>query len=151
MMDKSSVPERLRSFSYYYAILQLFHLTFITRAGIIFISRGQIPFPAQPPMSGWANETIPFLFGMGVVDAVAAGMTLYAFWALISKEEFLIKVWVLSINIALTSAIVFCFGTIPSSAWETNPIGYGILGLVFTPLFVYYVCLMRFWISFKPS
>jgi hypothetical protein len=144
-MDSKFLPGRLKKFSYYYAILQLCHLTLLTRAAIIYLSGGQIPFPAQPPVSGWAIETIPFLVGMGAVDALAAGLAIYGGWSLISQGVFLDKLWVISLNIALVSAIVFCFGTIPSGAWGTNAIGYGILAISFTPLFVYYVCLMRFW------
>ena len=145
-MAAELVSRRLRFYSYYYAVMQLSHLILLTRAGAIYLSGGQIPFPAQPPVGGWAVETIPFLLGMGTVDALAAGMALTAGWILISKGEFLINLWIISLTIALTSAIVFCFGTIPSGAWGTNLVGYSVLGIVFAPLFVYYVCLIRFWV-----
>ena len=144
-MDTKSLPGELRKFSYYYAILQLCHLTLLSRAGIMYLSGSKIPFPAQPPIGGWAIETIPFLLGMGAVDALAAGLALYGGWSLIARGEFLVKLWVISLNIALVSAVVFCFGTIPSGAWGVNPLGYGILAIVAAPLFVYYVRFMRFW------
>ena len=144
-MDTKTLPVRLRLLSYYYSILQLCHLIFLSRAGFIYLSGGQIPFPAQPPPGGWASETIPFLLGMGAVDAFAAGMALYAGWILITKAVFEEKIWVLSLNIAISSAIVFCFGTIPTGTWGANSVGYGILGVVFAPLPFYYAYLMRFW------
>ena len=144
-MDTQSLPGRLRMFSYYYAILQLCHLTLLTRAAYMFLSSSQIPFPAQPPLGGWTIEIIPFLLGLGAVDALAAGLALYGGWSLVARGEFLVKLWVISLNTALVSAIVFCFGTIPSGAWGTNPLGYGILVIVVAPLFVFYVSLMGFW------
>ena len=144
-MDTQSLPGNLRKFSYYYVILQLCHFTLLTRGAFIYLSGSQIPFPAQPPLGGWAIETIPFLLGMGAVDALAAGMAIYGGWNLIARGEFKVKLWVISLNIALVSAIIFCFGTMPSGAWGANPLGYGILAIMFAPLLVYYVCLMRFW------
>ncbi len=144
-METESLPGRLRKFSCYYAILQLCHLTLLTRAAFTYLSRSHIPFPALPPVGGWAIETIPFLLGMGAVDALAAGLAIYGGWILITRGEFLVNLWVISLNIALVSAIIFCFGTLPSGAWGANPLGYGILAIVFAPLFVFYVCLMRFW------
>ncbi len=144
-MDVKTLPSRLEKFSYYYAILQICHLTLLTWAGIRYLSGGQISFPAQPPVGGWAIETIPFLLGMGAADALAAGLALFSGWRLITRGEFLVKLWVISLCIAMTSAIIFCFGTIPSGAWQANPLGYGILAIAFAPLFVYYIYLMRFW------
>jgi hypothetical protein len=146
-MDAESLPERLRKFSCYYAILQLCHLTLLTRAAFMYLSGSHIPFPALPPVGGWAIETIPFLLGMGAVDALAAGLALYGGWILIARGEFLVNLWVISLNIALVSAIIFSFGTIPSGAWGANLLGYGILAIVFAPLLVYFVYLMRFWIQ----
>ena len=146
-MDSKSLPDRLKKLSYYYSILQICHLTLLTRATFMYLFRGHIPFPALPPVGGWAIETIPFLLGMGAVDAMAAGLALYGGWILIARGEFLVKLWVISLNIALVSAIIFCFGTIPSGAWEANPLGYGVLAIMFAPLLVYYVCLIRFWIQ----
>jgi len=150
-MDTKSLPGRIRKFSYYYAILQLCHLTLLMRGTFMYLSGRQIPFPAQPPVGGWAIETIPFLLGMGAVDALAAGLAIYGGWSLIARGEFLVKLWVISLTIALVSAIVYCFGTFPSGAWGANPLGYGILAIVFAPLFVFYVCLMRFWTRSSPN
>ena len=145
-MDIKTNSLGLRRFSLYYSVMQLSHLVLLTRAGIIFLSGGQIPFPAQPPIGGWEKETIPFLLGMGAMDGLAAVMAIYSGWVLFTKKEFLINIWAVSLTIAITSAIIFCFGTFPSGAWEDNLLGYGTLAVVFSPLFVYYVQLIRIWI-----
>jgi len=144
-MDSKPIPKWIGLLARYYAVLQLFHLSFLTRAAILYSSTGRIPFPAQPAGSSWAVETVPFLFGMGAVDAVAAGMALFAGWKLIFRTQFQTPLWVISINTALTSAVIFCFGTLPSGAWQANPLGYGILAVVFSPLFAFYVMLMLYW------
>ncbi len=148
-MASEKITRSLRYLAYYYALLQLSHLIFLTRAGSIYYSSGQMVFPAQPPAGGWSVETIPYLLGMGAVDALAAGLALYAGWVLRFRNIFLMKIWVISLTVALTSAVIFCFGTIPSGAWWINPIGYGLLGLFFAPLFLYYVSLLRF--LFRPE
>jgi hypothetical protein len=144
-MDPKPLPKWIGFLSKYYAVLQIFHLTFLTRAAILYSSTGRIPFPAQPPDNGWLSDTIPFLFGMGAVDAVAAAMALFAGWKLFFRNQFQTPLWVISLNTAITSALIFCFGTLPSGAWGANPLGYGVLAVVFSPLFLYSVLLMKFW------
>jgi len=143
-MDTSEIPKSLVRLAKYYTILQLFHITFLTRAGIIYLTESRIPFPAQPPPGGWGTETIHFLFGMGVTDGLAAGLTLYAGWKLIRKAIFLSKIWAVSITIAMTSAVIFCFGTLPSGAWQTNTLGYGIVALVFSPLLIFFLIFIKY-------
>ena len=150
-MDPKPLPRWIGILARYYAVLQLFHLTFLTRAAILYNSTGRIPFPAQPAGSSWAVETVPFLFGMGAVDAVAAGMALYAGWKLFFKSRFQTPLWVISLNTAMTSALIFCFGTVPSGAWQAHLLGYGVLAIVFSPLFVFYVLLMFFWTRERPN
>jgi len=147
MMDTSSITPRLKGLAKYYTVLQLFHITFLSRAGFIYLTKGRIPFPAQPPQNGWAVETIPFLFGMGAVDALAAGLAFYAGWKMFKNSVFLPNIWAISITIAMTSAVIYCFGTLPSGAWQTNPIGYGIVVLAFSPLLVLFICFFRFWLK----
>jgi hypothetical protein len=143
-MDNKPISVGLRRFSLYYSLLQICHLVLLTRAGAIFLTDGKIPFPAQPPIGGWASQTIPFLLGMGFMDGLAAVLAIYAGWVLITKRMFLDKLWAISLTIAITSAIVYCFGTLPSGAWIRHPLGYGSLGIAFAPLFVYYVYLMKY-------
>lgn len=146
-MDISGIPPRLKGLVKYYSILQIFHITFLTRAGIIYLMDGRIPFPAQPPQNGWATETVPFLFGMGAVDALAACLAFYAGWMMIKNSIFLPNIWAVSITIAMTSAVIYCLGTLPSGAWQANPLGYGIVALAFSPLLVLASIFFRFWLK----
>ncbi len=145
-MDSGSPPARLGWFLRYYALLQLFHLTFLIRAGFIYLSSNQIPFPAQPPAGGWQSQTIPFLIALGALDAIAAGLALFAGWRLIFGSVFSPDIWMISISIALTSAVIYCIGTLPSGAWGTNPLGYGIVVILFSPLTILGLDLWKFWI-----
>jgi hypothetical protein len=146
-MDKQAIPIRIIQLSKYYAFLQIFHVLFLARAGLIFILQGEMPFPAQPPPGGWVPETIPFMFGMGFMDALAAGIAIYAGWMLIKRDHYQLPLWIISIHIALSSAVVYCFGTMPSGAWLAHPIGYGIVALLFSPLIFLFIYLVRFWVK----
>jgi hypothetical protein len=144
-MDSTPLPKGLRRLLNYYSLLQFLHILFLSRAGLIFLTQGRIPFPAQPPVTGWEVETIPFLFGMGAVDALAAGLALFAGWKMVKDSEFYQNIWLISICIAATSAIIYCIGTLPSGAWQANPVGYGIVVVVFSPLVILVVQFLRFW------
>jgi hypothetical protein len=144
-MDSSNLPKSFRRLLNYYSLLQFSHIFFLSRAGLIFLTQGRIPFPAQPPAAGWEAETIPFLFGMGAVDALAAGLALYAGWKMAKDSVFYHNIWFISVCIAATSAVIYCFGTLPSGAWQANPIGYGIVAFVFSPLLILVIQFIRIW------
>jgi hypothetical protein len=146
-MESASLPKVLRQLLSYYTFLQFTHIIFLSRAGLIYLTTGRIPFPAQPPITGWAAETIPFLFGMGAVDALAAGLALFAGWKLVKDSKFLQNVWIISISIAVSSAVIYIFGTLPSGAWQANPIGYAIVTLVFSPLLILVILFVRIWLT----
>jgi hypothetical protein len=135
---------RLKFLAGYYGILQSLHLIMLTRAGLIFLLSGNIPYPALPPAAGWSSQELPYLFGMGGMDAGAACLGIFAAFYFIKNDRFVARYWVLSLGIALTSAIIFTVGTFPSGAWHDHPLAYGSLVIFFSPLFLLFVDVFSF-------
>jgi hypothetical protein len=127
----------------YYGILQSAHLISLVRAGWIWTATNQMVFPAPPPQGGWAPETIPFLFGMGLVDALAAFLGI-AYVGLAFREKTPeSSLGLISLTSALTSAFVFVAGTFSAGAWCANPAAYGALVVLFSPLIPLYAVFLR--------
>jgi hypothetical protein len=127
----------------YYCLLQITHLFFLSRAGLIVVTAGRYPFPASPPVDGWNDQVIPFLIAMGGLDALAAALTLAAGYREFILDQSSTPMWLISLTAALTSALIFTAGTWIGGAWHANPWEYGLLVPFFTPLFVLYGLLVR--------
>jgi len=127
----------------FYGFLQTMHLFFLGRAGFILLKTGNVPFPASPPPGGWDASVIPFLMGMAAADVVAASLGIYFAYSLFIKNKFKPLAGVISLTIALSSAIVYLIGTLPAGAWVYNPISYLIVIMVFSPIIPLYVLLVR--------
>jgi len=130
-------------FAVYYGILQSLHLLFLARAGFIMVDTGAIPFPAPPPEIGWSTQVIPFLLAMGALDAAAAFLGIFSTIVLVRKNQLESRPWMLSLVIALTSALIFAVGTFASGAWLDHPIAYGILLVFFSPIFPLFIMILR--------
>jgi hypothetical protein len=104
-------------------------------AGLLLLSTGTVPFPALPPANGWSAQVIPFLLGMGALDGAAAGLDVFAAISLFIKNSFDSRLWMISLGIALTSAIIFTVGTLASGAWNDHSLAYVLLVIFFSPLF----------------
>ena len=144
MSSPNHFPQRLEFLAGYYGILQVSHLTLISRAGWILVSTGKMIFPALPPADGWSPQVLPFLVGMGVLDAIAAGLGIYCVFSLFTRKHVDIRYWMTSLGIALTSAMIFTIGTINSGSWQEHPTAYGLLGVFFFPLFPLFINLFRY-------
>lgn len=127
----------------YYGILQICHLGALTRASMIFMVKEKMVFPASPPAGGWTGQVIPFLLGMGAVDAVAAGLGVFYAWNKMRKQKGVDRLGVISLTAAITSALVFGAGTIASGAWTDHTLEYVIMLILFTPLLPLYISLLR--------
>jgi hypothetical protein len=144
-MERNGLFEgRVLPLSLYYAALQLMHFCLLTRAGIVYLTSGRIPFPAFPPPGGWPEPAIPFLLGMGIVDGLAAILTVYLAVRYLVKKQYAVGPWLVTLSAALSSAAVFCFGTLPSGSWSADPLGYGSLVVFFSPLPFLFFYLLRF-------
>ncbi len=138
MGNKIDANQALRLLLGYYCLLQIAHLFFLSRAGLIVITEGRYPFPASPPVSGWNAQVIPFLLAMGGLDALAAALTLTAGYREFILDQSSDYLWLISLTAALTSALIFTAGTWVGGAWDANPREYGLLVPIFAPLFVGY-------------
>lgn len=124
MSSPNHFPQRLEFLAGYYVILQVSHLALISRAGWILVSTGKVIFPDIPPADGLSPQVLPFLVGMEVLDAIAAGLGIYCVFSLFTRKHVDIKYWMTSLGIALTSAMIFTIGTINSSSWQEHPMAY---------------------------
>ncbi len=143
MSSKNPFSRLLILFAVYYGILQSLHLLFLARAGFILVNTGAIPFPAPPPEVGWSNQVIPFFLAMGGLDAAAALLGIFSVIILVRKNQFDSRPWILSLGIALTSALIFAVGTFASGAWMDHPIAYGILIVFFSPIFPLFIMILK--------
>ena len=127
----------------YYGILQSLHLVALIRAGAILLLEGGSPFPILPPPGGWADQTLPFLLGLGATDAVGIILGMIFAYRAVIQDNFNRRLGVISLTIFITGAIVFAAGTFPSGAWGTHPVAYGTMAILFAPTVVLYIWLLR--------
>jgi len=142
-MNRMNEKNRFKYLAGYYGILQLIHIFFLGRAGLTLLRYGTVPFPASPPPDGWDAVVIPFLMGMAAADVIAASLGIYFSYSLLIKSKFKPVAGIISLTIALSSAIVYLVGTLPSGAWVQNPLSYLIVLLAFSPIVPLYFLLVR--------
>ena len=133
-MNNKKTNRWIKVLTGYYGFLQLAHLFFLGRAGLILFQTGSVPFPASPPPGGWPVEVLPFLMGMAAADVIAAGLGIYFSLSLLVKKQLRPLIGIISLSIALASAVVYLVGTLPSGAWLKNPISYLVVMVVFSPI-----------------
>jgi len=133
----------LQTLILYYGILQSVHLLALLRAGYLFSRLNRMPFPAPPPPGGWAPQTVPFLIGMGLVDAVAIILALIFAYMWLSRRQLLARLGLISLTIAGASAAIFAIGTFAGGAWAAHPLAYGVMVILFAPLLPLFVLLAR--------
>ena len=143
MSERTGNDRWIKNLAIYYGLLQTVHMGFLMRAGRILLSSGRMPFPASPPGGGWNPQLLPFFIGMGIVDAIAAGIGLYFLYLLIVKQTVKLSIGIISLTLALSSGLVFLIGTIASGAWNQHFGEYLILVLVFIPVILFYISLLR--------
>ena len=143
MSDLKTFSPGFRYLAGYYGILQTVHIFLLARAGLYLLSTGTVLFPALPPANGWSAQVIPFLLGMGALDGAAAGLGVFSAISLFGKKHFDSRIWILSLGIALTSAIIFTAGTLASGAWNYHPLAYILLVIFFSPLFPLFYKIFR--------
>lgn len=133
-----------RYLSAYYGILQITHLMVLGRASVIYVQTNVLPFPASPPPQGWSPQVIPFLFGLGVVDAIAAGLGVFWAASILLTHKMDEALWgQISLSVAISSALVFAVGTITTGAWLNHPREYFGMAVAFMPVaFLFYAIIL---------
>jgi hypothetical protein len=142
-MKVSKAESALKLLAGYYGVLQSLHLLSLARAGWIVLRGGQIPFPAPPPAGGWPSTSLPFLLGMGAVDAVAIILGLIFVYRYFVQDKIELFLGIISLTIALVSGVEYLIGTLPSGAWQQNLLAYIVVLLVFSPVVPLYIVLLR--------
>ncbi len=127
----------------YYGVLQSLHLFFLSRAGLILQKTDSVPFPASPPPGGWDDAVMPFMMGMAAADVIAACIGIYFSFFLLVKGRLKPLAGIISLTIAISSAIVYLVGTLSAGAWVQNPLSYLIVILAFSPIVPLYFLLLR--------
>ncbi|MFO7944936.1 MAG: hypothetical protein R6U51_11620 [Anaerolineales bacterium] len=119
----------------YYGILQIIHLMILGRASVIYAQSKVLPFPASSPPQGWSPQVIPFLFGLGAVDALAAGLGVFWAASILLTHKRVDNLWgQVSLCTAISSALVFAVGTIVTGAWLNHPREYYGMAVAFMPV-----------------
>jgi len=142
-MNRINGKQGLKYLAGYYGILQLAHMFILGRAGLILLRYGTVPFPASPPPEGWNAAVIPFLMGMAAADVIAASLGIYFSYSLLIRNKRKLLAGIISLTIALSSAIVYLVGTLPAGAWVHNPLSYLIVLLAFSPIIPLFLLLLR--------
>lgn len=133
----------IRYLTAYYGVLQLSHLVILGRTLVIYLQTDILPFPASPPAQGWSPQVIPFFFGMGAVDAVAAVMGISFAGLFLFMDRIRVTLGLVSLIIAMTSALIFAVGTIANGAWSAHTGEYLSMVVVFLPLIPLLFSLLR--------
>ena len=142
-MNNPQPPAAVRFLTGYYGILQSIHLVLLARAGWFLLHGRAIPFPAPPPPGGWSGSALPFLLGMGLVDLFAIGLGLVFVYNFFLQDRLLIKLGLISLTTALSSGMIYLIGTIPSGAWQANPVAYLMVVMFFGPIVPFYFLVLR--------
>ena len=140
-------PKQSRLFPFligYYGLLQTFHSLLLIRAGWFLLRGREIPFPAPPPPGGWTESALPFLLGMGLVDLFAIGFGLIFVSAFFTRKAVLGTLGLISVTGALASGITYLVGTLPSGAWQANPLAYLAVLVLFSPILPLYYFLLKY-------
>ncbi len=127
----------------YYGLLQTLHLLTLARAGLLIAGGNPAPFPILPPPQGWAEQTMPFLFGLAGTDVIGIILGIIFSYRAVVKEDTNHRLGILSLTIFITGAIVFGAGTFPSGAWAAHPIAYWAMVVLFLPCISLYFMLIK--------
>jgi hypothetical protein len=127
----------------YYGVLQSLHLLVLIRVGVIMLLEARFAFPILAPPTGWQEQTIPFMLGLGVTDTIGILLGIrYAYQSLIRNKPNR-RLGILSLTIFITGAVVFAIGTYASGAWSTHPAAYWGMVVLFAPAPWLYFILLR--------
>lgn len=82
------------------------------------------------------------MLGLGFTDTISILLGMVFAYLAIFKDRFSRRLGVISLTAFITGAVVFAFGTYPSSAWAAHPFAYGIMVFLFLPSIWLYIWLL---------
>jgi hypothetical protein len=118
---------------FYYGTLQSLHLVILIRAGLLILSTSISPFPILPPPNGWQDQVWPFMFALAGMDVLGILLAIIFAYYVFFKGKVLTLIGILSLTIFISGAIVFAAGTICAGAWQSHPLTYGVMAILFLP------------------
>jgi hypothetical protein len=80
---------------------------------------------------------------MGLVDLFAIGLGLVFVSAFFTRKEVPFTLGMISVTGALASGITYLVGTLPSGAWQANPLAYLAVLVLFCPILPLYYFLLK--------
>ncbi len=120
----------------YYGFIQALHLITIGRASVVLQTTGEMTFPAPPPAGGWSPQAEYFFVGVGAIDALNAVIALVFVYGFLKGARWRGWLGTLTLTIAVYSALLFAFATIPTGAWTFRPVEYSIIVVAFAPVLI---------------
>jgi hypothetical protein len=141
----------IKRLTLYYGLLQTVHLSLLAWGGYIIFRTGRMIFLALPPLEGWSPQVVPFLMGLGIADAFAAGLGIYFAFQAVMNESWRLDLAMVSITIAVTSALVFLVGTLATGAWSHNLVEYLSMVVLFSPIPLLFFRLSRISVMIMKS
>jgi hypothetical protein len=134
-------PQWVKLLIAYYGLLQSLHLLVLIRAGAILLFTSRFPFPILPPPAGWAEQTLPFMVGLGITDSLGILLGIIFAAQFLTHKRLNRRLGVISLTIFFTGAMVFAIGTRFAGAWAAHPLAYGLMAILFipTPILLYWL------------
>lgn len=83
-----------------------------------------------------------FLYGLAGVDLVAIIMGIFFAGRWLVRGQFNPLLGILSLTIAIPSAIIFAAGTATSGAWQVHPFAYWVMVVLFIPAGILHLLLL---------
>lgn len=140
---KDNVSKQLKILIAYYGILQGLHLLALIRAGYMLLQGETAPFPILPPPGGWEEQTMPFMLGLAGMDVIGIILGIIFSFKAVFKAKFHSLMGIISLSIFISGAIIFGAGTFPSGAWAVHPFAYWVMVILFAPVPILYVKLLK--------
>jgi hypothetical protein len=131
----------LRRLTFYYGLLQSAHLLILGYGLLHYLRTNRIGFPAPPPPGGWDEQTVNFLLGNGIIDAIIGFTALLYVIRFFQGRAGSDVIGIICVTASLCSGGFFVIGTILSGAWAFNPLNYIGLVIVFTPVVALFIVL----------
>lgn len=134
-------PSLLKTLIIYYGVIQFIHLFALIYSAWLYRYRGTLSELAPSPSGGWSIQATYFLIGLGAIDALVAILSIGFTVGYLYNASWSISLGRTCLTASLFSALIFALGTVPTGAWNQNPLPYLIMVVLFMPVFALFLLL----------